>query len=341
VGGASSSDANVVNGTATEKPGDGSGGRVPEVDGGIVINGFDNIVEANVLTNNDGWGAVEVDNGTGNTITKNAMTGNTQGIALGYSGYTYYTDITTNPSGPNDLEYYPVLLSTSSSPSGTTVNGRIEQAGTVTIDLYSQAGCGLQAETPGQGAQYLGSTTVSSTLGGETFSMTGLPTPSGQTAITATATGFDGSTSEFSPCLLTDSQALTLLGYGVRPPSSAVPITVTSAAAAPEAGASAGATSSATGEGTLWLLCPGETTGSCTGKEKIETTGTSPTMVSSQSFTMVAGSAAEVTVQLSGTLLSGLQSTHRVKVELTTAADDAASPPQEQKHHQRLTLTYR
>ncbi len=303
------------------------------VDAAIVLNGNDIVVENNTLTKNGGWGGVEVDNGNGNTITSNQMTGNTFGIEFANLGYVYDTDITKNPSGPNDLEYYPILQSTSSTPSGTTVTGRIEQAGSLTLDFYSQASCGLQAESPGQGAMFLGSTTVSSTLGGEPFSFTGTAIASGQTAITATATASDGSTSEFSPCLLTDSHAPQLLGFGVRSPASTVPITVTAAASRFSPAASSG-------KGTLWLLCPANTPGSCRGTEVIKTTGTTPTTVSSQTITIVAGSAAKIIVQVSGALLTQLESAHKLAVTLSTSAKDGATPPNSQTYQQALTLTY-
>jgi flagellar hook-length control protein FliK len=191
----------------------------------------------------------------------------------------------------------------------------------------------LQAEAPGQGATFIGSTTVSSTLGGEQFSFTGKAVASGQTAITATATASGGSTSEFSPCLLTNSHAPQLLGFGVRSPAATVPITVTAAAApfSPEA---------SSGKGSLWLLCPANTPVSCTGTEVIKTAGTSPTTISSEAITSVAGSAINVTFELTGALLSQLESAHKLAVTLFTSAKDGATPPNSQTYQQALTLTY-
>jgi parallel beta-helix repeat protein len=329
IGGKASDRGNLVQEAATDPPGTGG---LPGVDGAITLHGDGNTIENNVLANNGGWGAVQVQDGDGNTITRNTMSGNPHGIEFGTFGYIYDTDVTKTQSGPNDLEYYPILFSTSSTPAGTTVSGRIEQPGTFAIDLYSQTHCGLQAEAEGQGEDYLGSTTVSSTPGGEDFSFTAAPAPSGQDAITATATASNGSTSEFSPCLITNSHAPTLLGYGVRPPTSTVPITVT-AAAAPR-------TAAATGKGTLWLLCPALTTGSCTGTAALKTTGTSPVTITKQHFTMAAGSAAKITVTLTGALLTQLESAHKLAVKITTTAKDAATPPGSQTHHQALTLTY-
>lgn len=328
IGGSAPDDGNLIEDAATDPPGPGG---LPGVDGAITIGGSANKIENNVLTSNGGWGAVQVRDGDGDTITRNQMTGNPHGIEFGTLGYVYDTDVTKTQSGPNDLEYYPILFSTSSTSAGTTVSGRIEQPGTVTVDLYSQTNCGLQAEAEGQGEHYLGSTTVSSTLGGEDFSFTAAAAASGQDAITATATAANGSTSEFSPCLITNSQAPTLLGYGVRPPSSTVPITVTAAAARQAA--------TATGKGTLWLLCPALTTGSCTGTAVIKTTGTKPATITKQGFTMAAGSAAKITVKITGAPLTQLESAHQLTVNLTTTAQDAATPPHSQTYHQALTLT--
>jgi hypothetical protein len=325
IGGASSTEGNLIESTANDP--DRSA-----VDAGIVILGNDNVVENNVLTKNGGWGAVEVSEGGGNTITRNVMTANAQGIEFGNLGYLY--DTNRNPSGPNDLELYPVLTSTTSTSSGTTVSGQIDQPGSVTIDLYSQQACGLQNEAPGQGEQFLGSKTVSSTLGDEPFSFTAAKLPAGQIAITATATVSNGSTSEFSPCMLTDSHANQLLGYGVRAPSSTVPITVTAAAAGTRL------PSAASGRGTLWLLCPGLTPGACAGTAVIKSTGSEPTPITNQSFTIKPGLGVEVTIQLTGALLSQLETGHKLTVNLTTTAHDGAKPPHSQTYSQQLTLTY-
>jgi hypothetical protein len=176
--------------------------------GAITVAGDGNLIEHNIFRdNNAGGGAVEVDSGDGNTITQNVMTGNSWGITLGNHGYLSEKSLSVDPNLPNNSEIYPVLASTASTPSGTDVSLTIEQAGTVTIELYSEKSCQLQADSPGQGEDYLGSQTVSSGLGSAFFKLKFEPTPAGQAAITATATGRDGSTSEFSPCLNINSKA--------------------------------------------------------------------------------------------------------------------------------------
>jgi parallel beta-helix repeat protein len=197
IGGAAVDLGNQIERAATDPKLDG---QYQALQGGVVIEGSDNLVENNVITKSGGWGAVEVDSGSGNTITQNVMTDNRLGIEFGNLGYLTDAKLAKAGSGPNELEFYPRVTSASTSSSGTTVNGLIEQSGSVLVDFYSESSCSDSGTTPGQGDSYLGSTTVSSTLGNETFTFTGAALASGQSAITATATGPDGSTSEFSPC---------------------------------------------------------------------------------------------------------------------------------------------
>jgi hypothetical protein len=331
IGGTATNDGNVIDRTATERT--GADGQRNEVDGAIVLRGNHNIVENNHLTKNGGWGAVQIFGGTGNTVTRNSMSDNSLGIEFGTLGYVYDTDISKSPSGPNDLEYYPLLFSTNAS-SGTTVSGRIEQAGMVTVDLYSQKTCSLQSETPGQGDHYLGSTTVSSTFGGEAFTFTAAPVPSGDTAITATATAADGSTSEFSPCLYTDSHAPSLVGYGVTPALSTVAISAATAASPSDVGSQS---SAGTGKGTLTLLCPPNTVGSCTGTVHVKTTGSHPKTITSASFTMSPGCAALVPIALSRSLFAALKKAH-LAADVTTTAHDRAKPRHTKTVTTKITL---
>jgi FG-GAP repeat/Periplasmic copper-binding protein (NosD) len=333
IGGTAANAGNLIKDTATEPPGpDGAYG----VQAGIAIAGDDNTIENNVLEDNGGWGAVQIDEDHGNTITRNTMTGNALGIELGHDGYVYDTDVTKHNSGPNDYEYYPILLSTRSTHSRTEVTGRIEQPGTVTVDLYSEARCALQSETPGQGAKLLGSTEVSSGLGGKEFTFSTARTAAGQNAITATATSSNGSTSEFSPCLITDSHAPGLLTYGVTPAPGTVAVTSSAAMAL----TAAARHKQPVGHGRLWLLCPPKTKGRCTGTVLLRTTGWHPTTLQRTRFTIPAGFGDPIALSIPADVLANLKRHHKLTVKATISARDGAKHPHHKTTHRRITLVY-
>jgi hypothetical protein len=248
----------------------------------------------------------------------------------------YEKSIAVNPSFPNDSEIYPILASTSSKPSGTGVTGTIEQSETVTVDLYSDKSCALQSDSPGQGEHFLGSRTVHSKLGTAFFSLTFAPTPAGQRAITATATGSDGSTSEFSPCLNTNSKAPSLVGYGVGPTSTMVPVTSSPAAAAETA--SAASAKKPVGRGTLVLLCPARTTGSCAGTVVVTTTGRHPTTLIRGRFKMKPGLAAQIRFTVSSSLFARIKKAKRMTVKANTTAHDGGRHPHHKTRNFKLKL---
>ncbi|MGH9020351.1 MAG: hypothetical protein ACRDV0_04965, partial [Acidimicrobiales bacterium] len=198
--------------------------RLSTVRGAVTIAASHTLVEHNVFVDNHAVGAIEVDRGDANTITQNVMSGNVEGTVYGNGRFVLNHNAAVNAAGPNDLFAYPVLFSTQSTSAGTVVSGKIDDAGTVTVELYSQATCSPAGPIGGEGYDYLGSQTVSSLLGDVAFTLTFPAVPAGQDAITATATSSNASTSEFSPCLLTDSEAHNLLGAGVVPETTTVPV---------------------------------------------------------------------------------------------------------------------
>jgi CSLREA domain-containing protein len=108
-------------------------------------------------------------------------------------------------SGPNGLQNFPVLTSAAAGAPGTisgTMPGKFSS--TYQLDFYSGSAC---SGTHRDGQVYLGSATVSTTIGSPTASFAA--SISGFTEgdrITATATDSAGNTSEFSGCVTATGQ---------------------------------------------------------------------------------------------------------------------------------------
>jgi hypothetical protein len=135
----------------------------------------------NTIAFNGGDG-VRVDTGTGNAVRLNSIFANVGlGIAL--------------VNGGNQNQPAPTLTSVTSGGGVTTVQGALQAArnSTFTVDLYANPG------GDGQGAQYLGSLTVTTDASGHaTFTVTfAIEVPPGE-SITATATDGGNNTSRFS-----------------------------------------------------------------------------------------------------------------------------------------------
>ena len=224
------------------------------------------------------------------------------------------------------------------------ITGRIAQPGSVTVDLYTEASCQLQASFPGQGEDFLGSQMVSSVLGGTDFTLKFMPTPAGQHAISVTATASNGSTSEFSPCLNTDSKAPNLVGYGVMPASSTIPVSGSRTAAAATARASHDSAKAKanglTGHGALVLLCPARTTRFCAGTVVIRSSDRRPVTMVRKNFKMKPGFAAQITLTLAANLFAKLKHARRVTVKACTTAHDGAKHPHHKTRKFRLRLVY-
>jgi hypothetical protein len=326
IGGAAPELGNLIEDDATDPLPDGANSA------GIEISGSGNRVEHNVLEENRNDGAVAVYTGDGNTITDNSMAGNTVGISLGH-GYAFNTDVSSAHGGPNDSEYYPILFSNTADASGTTVTGRIQQPGSFTVDLYGVGGCGGSP----QGEDFIGSQTTSSITGGDDFTLKFGPLPAGQGAIVATVTSSNGSTSEFSQCLSKGKQAASFLSYGVGPSSSTVPISSSSSAATDLATVAAKGKS---GHGTLTLVCPPRTTGSCAGTLVTKTTSHHPVTLIRKRFKIPPGFVDPIAFTVPANLFKTLQHSHRLKVKATTTAHDGAKHPHHKTKTFKLTLLY-
>jgi hypothetical protein len=307
--------------------------------------GDDNTVENNLIENNLGDGGVAVYNGTGNTIFRNRMLANALGINLGGGPFRY--NRLGVESGPNNLQAYPNLFGSRVGRS-FIVNGGIDGLPLTDahkayrIDIYAQAECGEDSLTPGQGAEYLRTTHVTTgVLGTATFRLA-LPDPApGNHALTATATAADGSTSEFSPCLTIGRTAPQFTNIGVTVPNSA--IVAAPPTPSPAADSSPGWTPA--GEAgiarvtrpklvaTLRPFCPPITTGSCAGTIVLKTTAgrRHPAIgIFHSSFALAPGQLGTLTFALPNAILRVLRHARQIPVSATLVAHDG------QHHHKRI-----
>ncbi len=109
--------------------------------------------------------------------------------------------------GANQLQNFPVLTSAVAGVGTTTINGTLNSAPNTTfaLDFFANYACDPLGN--GEGAQYLGSTTVTTDgSGNASFAAAVAATVTGH-YLTATATDPLGNTSEFSPCLYAPSTA--------------------------------------------------------------------------------------------------------------------------------------
>src|SRR5262249_48644752 len=102
-------------------------------------------------------------------------------------------------TGPNNLQNFPVITDVAVSNGETTIAGRLDSTPGRSFALDFYANPELHPSGYGDGAVYLGATTVSTDAsGGVTFEFRVSSSPTGQ-FVTATATDtVTGDTSEFS-----------------------------------------------------------------------------------------------------------------------------------------------
>jgi hypothetical protein len=166
----------------------------------------------NVISSNGGSGVeVRGDAGAGNAVVGNAISDNADlGINLcaDYDGDAMVcndaTAVTPNDAddpdlGSNNLQNYPMLISVKG---GLFVEGTLDSVASseFILDFYASPACDPSGN--GEGEDFLGSESVTTDANGDvafTASLTG--SLQDGWFVTATATGADGSTSEFSPCV--------------------------------------------------------------------------------------------------------------------------------------------
>jgi CSLREA domain-containing protein len=132
------------------------------------------------------------------------------GIDLGSNGVTA-NDACDEDTGPNELQNYPDLTSATSSGGSTTIIGTLDTMTntTYTVEFFSNTACDTTGN--GEGAVYLGATTVSggATCGPVAFTATLAVSVPGGSFITADATDAAGNTSEFSTCVVSTAPLAT------------------------------------------------------------------------------------------------------------------------------------
>ena len=178
-----------------------SGGAGNTVVGGIAA-GAGNTIAYNTL---DGV-ALKADASTGNSIRGNAIFSNGGlGIDLGDNGLTA-NDTGDGDTGPNNLQNAPVLSGDDIVGGNITIGGKLNSTASTTFTIDFYASTSADPSGYGEGQRYLGSTTATTSAGGNVvFSVTLAAAVSAGEFITATATSPTGNTSEFSMAIGTDT----------------------------------------------------------------------------------------------------------------------------------------
>jgi len=145
------------------------------------------------------------DQKTGNRFLGNRMFGNSIGIDLGAIGVTMNDNMDID-TGPNGLQNFPVLLGAevASNTISVAVSLGSKANANYGIDFYLTSSCNQNGY--GQGEIYLGYGTVHTDASGNYIGQLGVTlSGTGSTPyMVATASDTEGSTSEFSQCILVD-----------------------------------------------------------------------------------------------------------------------------------------
>ena len=161
-----------------------------------------------------GLGIVDILPSSGVTIRGNSMDGDSGlGIAFNVNGTSTPNDSLDADKANGGPQNYPVLTSVSGNPNTATVTGTLDSQPThhYNLDFYASPTCNASGQ--GEGASFVGTTTVDTDAQGHADFSVPLTGVSG--VVTATATGDDGSTSEFSACKsFTSGQCATCGGGG-------------------------------------------------------------------------------------------------------------------------------
>ena len=156
--------------------------------------------EGNVIAGN-GADGVHISSGTatrvlGNSIFANGSTPEDLGIDLDADGVTP-NDPGDGDSGPNNLQNFPVITSSSFADGQVQITGTLESAGGVTYTLEFFATGETNAFDPLQGRTFLGAADVTTDVNGSAPFNVFFPTAKNPGQVTATATDPSGNTSEF------------------------------------------------------------------------------------------------------------------------------------------------
>ncbi len=163
---------------------------------------------ANLVSGNGSHGVTVIASpgtATGNRILGNSIYAN-GGIGIDLGVVDPLEDVTPNDAGdedtgPNNLQNFPDLTSVTTGGGGTTVQGTLDTEANKGYRLEFFANSACDASGNGEGQTFIGSKNVKTTASGNTsFSFSSATAIGSSDWVTATATDFDGNTSEFSAC---------------------------------------------------------------------------------------------------------------------------------------------
>jgi CSLREA domain-containing protein len=187
--------------TGTQNLGNQGSGIAITSSNGVQIVGS-NVIAFNGCCQLGGMPGVQINSGTGISITNNVIFGNSKlGIDLAPIGVVNPNN-TATPA--NNGQNYPVITSAAAGGGSVTIQGTLDSAANANyeLDFFSNPACDPLGN--GQGRTHLGSTTVTTDGSGHATFSTGF-TLSGGVVITSTATkvvgGLTTDTSEFSACV--------------------------------------------------------------------------------------------------------------------------------------------
>jgi CSLREA domain-containing protein len=142
--------------------------------------------------------SLDSDSATGNVVRGNSIFANSGvGITIGAP----VNDAGDGDTGANNKQNYPVLTSATSAGGGTNVKGLLNSTSNTqfNLDFYANSVC--DASGRGEGAKYIGSSTVTTNASGDVnFDVTLPMALSAGQVVTATAVDPSGNSSEFSAC---------------------------------------------------------------------------------------------------------------------------------------------
>ncbi|MDQ3814541.1 MAG: hypothetical protein M3347_11395, partial [Armatimonadota bacterium] len=186
-----------------------------------------------IAFNNNGVGVIGVaiiSPALGNNILSNSIHSNILlGIDLGADGVTP-NDADDSDTGPNNLQNFPDITSVVSSGGSTTINATLTSTPSASFVVQFFVNDACDSSGNGEGKTFIGQATVSTNASGTvSFSPTFSVALVGGHAVTATATGVDG-TSEFSACTPVISRGrlqLSAASYSVNESSATATVTIT------------------------------------------------------------------------------------------------------------------
>ena len=160
-----------------------------------------NTIRFNTIANTSG-DAISMANGTGNRIFANTLINNAgQGIDLGDNGVTM-NDAGDSDAGPNGLQNFPILTLVAPAVDGTRVVGSLNSTPNSDYLLVFYTTPDVPGNGADEGQNLLGILNVHTDAAGNAQFDAVLPAFIGAgELVRATATGPDGSTSEFSPAI--------------------------------------------------------------------------------------------------------------------------------------------